>query len=42
MTIRKLKELIKDLPDDMRICADDRKRKYRDVYFTDKRGLRSI
>lgn len=23
MTIRKLKELIKDLPDDMRICADD-------------------
>ena len=23
MTIRKLKEMIKDLPDDMRICADD-------------------
>ena len=23
MTIRKLKELIKDLPDNMRICADD-------------------
>lgn len=23
MTIRKLKEIIKDLPDDMRVCADD-------------------